>query len=933
MKCLFYLLLFCITVTRLLAQTDGSVKGSLRDTVTHGSVADATVTVLNMRDSSLVSFSRSTGTGTFQVGRLPKGAYRLLISHVSYRNASRNFVITEQEKEVNLGVIVLADKASMLDAVTVQQEAPPVVVRNDTVEYNAGSFHTRPNAVVEDLLKRLPGVQVDKDGNIKAQGKEVKKVLVDGKEFFGTDPKIATRNLPADVVDKVQVFDKKSDQSQFTGFDDGNSEKTVNVTIKKDKKHGVFGRMTAGGGDGRYETQFSVNQFKGEQQLSALGMWNNTNKQGFSFKDAMGFNGGGSMGGGRLTLNLSGGVPIQGMGQGSQAITTTRGGGLNFNDSWGGKVDAGGNYFYNGADDRVRQMSNRQYLFPQQSYNQAHTESTDRHNENQRINFFIDTKLDSLNSLKFTNSLTYQRSSSRTTAIDSSRSKDDGALLNTGASRTAANGNGYTWSSTALFRHRFLKKGRTFSANLSWGQDHNTGDGKLYAVNQFFKSGGADTLDQVYDQKRNGNNYGATLSYTEPLSKKSLLEANYQFFRSHSFSGKETFNADGNGKYTLPNLQQTNDIWNTYMYHREGMSFRHQRANFNVMFGAVLQQASYSNVFGYSGKDSSLHQTFQSLLPHGQLQYDVNKYRHLQLQYQTNTNPPSLTQLQTVPDNSDPLNIKEGNPGLLQEYNHNVSMNYAAFDPFRRTSFFGMLNYSGTRHRIVNDDRVNSAGVRTSRPVNLDGLYRAGGFLSWDLPLRAIRGTMMSFKSDVQYDHNASLVNGDRNNGNTWTIGQEAGFQFTYKDALDINGRAKATYNDARYSLQAGQNMHYWTETYSLDGNWWITKAITLSSDVDYTHRSGLPAGYNSSPLVWNAGIGARVLKNQRGLFQLQVNDILKQNTGFSRNTSQNYIEDVSYRVLNRYWLLTFTYNFNRFAGKAVGSTGQGRAPDIKILR
>lgn len=933
MKSLFLFTLLCIAGVRCLAQTDGSVRGRLKDTVTNTPITDATVTVLNMRDSSLASFSRSTSTGAFQVGRLGKGVYRLLVSHVSYRNLSRNFIITEQEKDINLGELALSDKSGMLDSVTVQQEAPPVIIRNDTIEYNAGSFHTRPNAVVEDLLKKLPGVQVDKDGNIKANGQEVKKVLVDGKEFFGKDPKIATKNLPADVVDKVQVFDKKSDQSQFTGFDDGNSEKTVNLTVKKDKKHGIFGRASVGGGDGRYASQFNLNQFNGEQQVSALGMWNNTNKQGFTFQDAMGFNSRGGFGGGGFQLSMdSWGGPLQGMGQGSQAITTTRSGGLNFNDSWKGKVDAGGNYFYNSADDMVRQNSRRQYLAPEQSYDQTHAESTDRHNENQRINFFTDTKLDSLNSIKLTGGLTYQRSSSRTSSIDSSRSRDNGALLNTGASRSVANGSGYTWNSTALFRHRFLKKGRTFSANLSWGLDHNTGSGRLNAINQFFKGGGADTLDQVYDQQRHGNNYGATLSYTEPLSRKSLLEANYQFYQSHSFSGKQTFNADAGGKYTVPNLQQTNDIRNTYTYHREGMSFRHQRTNFNFMFGAVVQQATYGNVFGYQGKDSTLHQTFQSLLPHGQLQYDLNKYRHLQLQYQTNTTPPSLTQLQAVPDNTDPLNIKVGNPGLQQEYNHSLRMNYNAFDPFRRTSFFGMLNYTGILHRIVNDDRVDSMGVRTSRPVNLDGLYRAGGFLSWDFPVRAIRA-MVNLKSDAQFDHNGSLVNGVRNNGNTWTVGQEAGLQFSYKDVLDISGSARLTYNDVRYSLLAGQNLHYWTETYSVEGNWWITKGLSFSSDMDYTHRSGLPAGYNSSPLVWNASVGAQVFKNKRGLLQLQVFDILRQNTGFTRNTNQNYIEDVSYKALSRYWLLSFTYSINRFAGKAVKATGQGRAPDIRIMR
>jgi hypothetical protein len=950
MNNLYFSFILCMIGLQALAQADGSVRGELKDTAAHLSVPDATVTILNIRDSSLVSFSRSKAWGHFLVPRLSKGAYRLLISHVSYRSASRNFVITDLVKEVDLGEIVLTDKGSMLDAVTVQQEAPPVTIRHDTIEFNAGSFHTRPDAVVEDLLKKLPGVQVDKNGNIKANGEQVKKVLVDGKEFFGNDPKIASKNLPADAVDKVQVFDKKSDQSQFTGFDDGNSQKTINLTIKKEKKHGVFGKLTAGGGrdagnaagdfgdaavrDGRWEGKFNLNQFRGNRQFSALGMWNNTNKQGFSFQDVLGFgNGGGkSGGGGRLTLDVNGGIPLQDMAQGNQAITTTRAVGFNFNDTWRRGTEVGGNYFYNRADDRVRQKDAKQYLSPENSFNQDHTGAANRSNENHRLNIFSDTRLDSFNSVKFTSAFTYQRSNSQSSASDSSRSRDSKELLNTSTSSTSAQTNGYNWNNNALFRHRFLKKGRTFSANLSFGLNNSSGSGGLYSVNHFYKAGGADTLNQVYDQSGHGNNYGVVLNYTEPLSRRSLLEANYSFYESHSFSGKQTFDADLNGKYSLPNQQQTNELRNTYAYHREGLAFRHQRTGYNFTLGAMLQQTASTNSFGYITRDSLLRQSFRNLLPNALIQYEITRYRNLRLQYTTNTNQPSLTQLQPVADNSDPLNITAGNPALLQEYYHTLRMNYTSFDPFRRTSFFAMLNYNGIRHRIVNDDELDSMGVRTSRPVNLSGLYQVNGFISRDFPLRAIRSTV-NFKSDVAYDHNASLVNGAKNNGNTWTAGQGADLQFAYKELLDISGGMNITYNDTRYSLQPGQNQHYWTEAYTLDLNWYLPLGLSLATDINYTHRSGLPAGYNSSPLVWNAGVAAQVLKNKRGLFRLQVFDILRQNTGFSRNTSQNYIDDVSYQVLNRYWLLTFTYSISRFAGKSIKGRMGAAGPDIKIVR
>src|SRR3984893_17701360 len=274
----------------LFAQEKGNIKGRLMDTASRQAVTDATVTVLQAKDSSLVTFSRSNKNGEFNVAYLEKGSFRLLITHVVYRNYTRFFDITDKVKSVDLGYIPLSNKSTVLKEVQVIQETAPVVLRNDTIEFNAGSFKIKPNAVVEDLLKKLPGIQVDKNGKIKANGEEVKKVLVDGKEFFGNDPKIASKNLPADAVDKVQVFDKKSDQSQFTGFDDGNSQKTINLTIKQDKKNGVFGKVIAGAGnDGRYEGRANINQFKGNRQLSLIGMANNTNKQGFSFQDVMNF--------------------------------------------------------------------------------------------------------------------------------------------------------------------------------------------------------------------------------------------------------------------------------------------------------------------------------------------------------------------------------------------------------------------------------------------------------------------------------------------------------------------------------------------------------------------------------------------------------------------------------------------------------------------
>ena len=345
----FCFLLLCFSHATS-AQNPGAISGTCVDTILKQPVSDVTITILQRKDSSLVTFGRSNQDGAFQIQYLPKGIYRILATHIGYRNYSKNFEITDSSKQIDAGFVVMTSKAAVLDEVTITQESPPVIFKNDTIEFNAGSFKTKPNAVVEDLLKKLPGVQVDKDGKIKANGEEVKKILVDGKEFFGNDPKIASKNLPSDIVDKVQVFDKKSDQSQFTGFDDGNSTKTINLTLKSDKKNGMFGRASAAPGNkGRYQGSFNLNSFNGEEQISALGMANNTNKKGFSFLDMFNFNGGmsgGGKGGGGMEITNPG-LPVQGMGELNNSITTTWAGGLNFNDNWGKNLSVNGSYFYN----------------------------------------------------------------------------------------------------------------------------------------------------------------------------------------------------------------------------------------------------------------------------------------------------------------------------------------------------------------------------------------------------------------------------------------------------------------------------------------------------------------------------------------------------------------------------------------------------------
>ncbi|MBC7827486.1 MAG: outer membrane beta-barrel protein [Chitinophagaceae bacterium] len=923
MRNLFGCALFLCFAATSFAQNNGSIRGNLVDTALKQSIPDVTITILHANDSSLVTFGRSDKTGFFNIRYLSKGNYRLLATHIGYRHYSKYFEITDDKKEIDAGFISLNNKTSFLEEVTINREKPPVVFKNDTIEFNAGSFKTKPNSVVEDLLKKLPGVQVDKDGKIKANGEEVKKILVDGKEFFGNDPKVASKNLPADAIEKVQVFDKKSDQSQFTGFDDGNSEKTINLTLKPDKKNGLFGRASAGGGTkDRYQGNFNLNSFKGERQVSALGMANNTNKQGFSFLDMLNFTGGlggpGGRGGGMVEMNNAG-LPLQGLDNANNTITTTWAGGINFNDNWTKNLLVNGSYFYSRLQDAIEQKSNRKYLLKNNSFTRIQAAVINKENQNHRFNIATDYTIDSSNSIKLTSTANIQNSASNSNSIYNSIS-DRGYTLNNGYASVQSKSDGYNWNNNLLWRHKFSRKGRTVSANFNLGLNNAENDVLLQSQNSYFNPDGSknlsDTLDQLSDQKNEGVNYGISLSYTEPLSKKSLLEANYNFNRNSSLSDKQTFDVDKvTRKYGLLNDMLSSDFNNQYDYHRGGLNWRYQQKKFNFSVGSSIQRASLESQFHFLGDDSMIRRSFVNLLPNARMQYNINKFKNFRFSYNTYTRQPNAVQLNPIIDNSDPLNIRIGNADLDQEYNHRLQFNYMSFDPFRRTSFFSMINFTGKQNSIVNDDRFNSQGVRTSRSVNAKGMYTLTGTLSWGLPVRKIKSNL-NLNTDFSQQRSMNFINGMRNNILNRSLTQQVNLNFVQKDLLDITAGFNLSYNNVQYSIASEQNTNYWNQEYTLDANIYLPRGFSIASEFTFTRNTGYANGFNTNIALWNGGLAKQLFRNKKGEIKLQLFDILNQNAGVSRNANQNYIENVYSKILNRYLLVSFTYNISRFAGK-----------------
>ncbi|HYJ37983.1 MAG TPA: carboxypeptidase-like regulatory domain-containing protein, partial [Chitinophagaceae bacterium] len=487
----FTLFLAILLASTGFSQVNGTVKGKVLDTLAKQSLSDATVTVLNPKDSTLITFALTDKTGSFEIKNLDTGLYRLLVTFQGYAQFTKTFMISQDFRVADFATIYMDKQSVMLQEVVVS--APPITVKKDTVEFNASAFKTKPNSTAEDLLKKIPGVQVDKEGNVKAQGEDVQKVYVDGKEFFGTDPKLATKNITADMIESVQVFDDMSDQAKFTKIDDGSRSKTINIKLKKDRKQGYFGKAMAGyGTEDRYESSISFNRFNGDRRISILGSSNNLNKQGFSSSDIVssmgGFgsrnSGGGNFGGGGGGIRFSPGGNSSGSGNAGNGITRSISTGINYSDKWGSKLAVTGSYFYSNTDTKTDRSSLRQSFFANDSVTFQNQETHSRNkNQNHRFNLRLEYAIDSMNSILFTPSLTFQQSETRSVDTTFTRATKPGQdyLAMAGVTRNDNERNGINLNNNLLYRHKFAKPGRTITVGWNNSLNRSEGEGINYA--------------------------------------------------------------------------------------------------------------------------------------------------------------------------------------------------------------------------------------------------------------------------------------------------------------------------------------------------------------------------------------------------------------------------------------------------------------------
>ena len=878
----------------------------------------ATVYVERVKDSSLVTYTISDKAGMFEIiDETYDEKLNLYIAYVGYKTFFKQ--ITINKEVIDIGSVALSI-SNALDEVIIKSRSP-ITIKKDTLEFNVKSFKTKKDANVEDLLKQLPGVEVDEAGEITVNGKDVSQILVNGKPFFGDDPTITTRNLTKDIIEKVQIMDTKTKSEAFAGEEGDTENKTINLTIKEENNKGVFGRVSGGAGtDERYELAGMVNFFDNDQRVSVLAGGNNTNSPGFSFGEIQKMFGGGNS----MSMNSSGAFTIDGRSFGNgEGVVTSQNAGANYADVLSDKVEINADYFFSGSSSENETITARENILPDSRFFSESKSRSVSDGQNHSANLGFDIEVDSTFLININPSIKWS-TVNRTFSEDEETRNEDNELTNQSTTASFSESEAKGFSNELDITKRFGSRGAFLKFKVDTEINSSESDDFLTSETNFFNSTSDDIIrDQFTDAESANRNFNASATYRLPLIAKELfLDFEYRFRDDKRTSLRSTFDGDaGTGQFDDFNLDLSTDFESLNRENTPSLKLSYRKEKWSTSFTTRYVFRTLENK-DFLRPELDIKRDFQALELRSYFNYRFSEKSSMYAGYSLNNRTPSLTQLQPFQNVNDPLNTITGNPNLEPTNTHRLYMGYNAFDFQKKTGVYSYVSVNVDNNAVVSRTIVDPETLkRITTYANVNGNYDAYGNINYSKTVKtdSIRSIKFDAGMSAGLRQNLNFNNEVQYKSNVTTLTPSAGLRFTWKKILEIRPRYRLTYTKNTFDIDTFEDVDFVRHDLDLNFTTYLPKDFEWTNTIDYAYNPNVSDGFQKSAWFWNSTLAYSFLKDQ-AVMTLKVYDLLNQNTNARRRATQNFIEDRQSTVLEQYVMLSFSWKFNSLGSK--GETG-----------
>ncbi|UOB18565.1 outer membrane beta-barrel family protein [Abyssalbus ytuae] len=911
-----YLAFAFFTFLNITTSQEYIITGIIADRDTGNPLEAATVFNESLKDSSLISYTISDKSGSFTLTfRSFEKATNFFVTYNGYETYKKK--ITFSDKEIALGKILLTLQAEELEAVNVVADRVPITIKKDTLEFNSDSFKTRPDATVEDLLKKLPGVEVDSDGTITVNGQEVKEVLVNGQRFFSSDATIATKSLPKDIISKVQITDSKTKKEEFTGQSSSSDTKTINLTIKKDKNKGFLGRAAVGyGTDERYQLNGLLNYFKDKTRLSLIAGSNNINNPGFSFDEIFDMVGNGR--GRRISGSSGGGFSINNLSFGfGEGIVTSNNLGVSYADAEPGEYEINGNYFYSDSDSYNDSKTVRENILPDGSFTTESISEFDGYTSSHQGSTTL--QFDVTPTLRITAQPTFSANWTDAVDYDSTiTTNETDEILNQSISKSLSHNKQYSFQNSLSVIKKLDTLGRNISFEFSNENLYNTATSNFNSLREVFgENSSEEELDQESSINNKNNSYSAQLGYRQPLSANLALEFKYQYNFAERKNSKMVYDFnENNGAYDIFNETLSSRFIFENIRQIPSIELDSNTEKFDFNIGARYVNTSLENEDLL--QEITFDKDYKNLLFNARLRYQINKTKRIGMFYRSDVSVPQASVLQPIEDVSNPLNIKTGNPNLSPTISHRLNFNYSNYNWMERSGFVVYSVLQMYDDQIISVTQTTADGLRRTTYTNQDGVYNfyGGVHLSKQIKKDSLFNVKLNISPGMSLGRNVSLTNDQKIISKYATYTPGASINFNFKEILEIEPGYSISFNNTNYNIDNFKDVSFVSQNGSFVTTLYWPENIIWGNDIKYTYNGNVGEGFKKDALFWNMSLGMNIMKN-KGSIKVLAYDLLNQNLNTRRTTGETFIQDYQGTVLKQYFMFSFTYKFDQFGGKA----------------